>query len=512
MMKKVFNIFIVAVFFLPLFTKAQSQNILLDRKFWSYNPSLNKVKEEIKAGNDPVKLNPMGFNGTTTAILTGQPLETIKYLVSIEGNDVNMLTHDGRNYVHWAAMRGDVELIKFLISRGAKTDIVDDHGYSVLNFAATTGQNNIELYDYLLANGSQLSETNHDGANALLLIIPHSKDFTLINYFVKKGLSLEDTDKEGNGAFYYAAKAGNIEIMDELIKKGVAYKALNEAGGNAMLAAAQGARRSTNSIDVFKYLEGKGIEANITTKDGTTPLHFVARNAKDTEVISYFISKGVDVNRADSDGNTPLMIASQRGNLEIVSLLAGKTKDINTANDKGETVLTNAVADNSTEIVTFLLDKGAKVDVTDKNGNNIGFYLMKSYRAGGAHGGSAAGQSEAEGDPFSEKLEILKKQGFNPTSVQAEGKTLFHLAAEKNDLKLLKKVHQMGVDVNKADDEGTTPLQIAAMKATNDKILKYLLEIGADKSITTSFDETVYDLASENEMLQANGVNINFLK
>jgi uncharacterized protein len=39
-----------------------------------------------------------------------------------------------------------------------------------------------------------------------------------------------------------------------------------------------------------------------------------------------------------------------------------------------------------------------------------------------------------------------------------------------------------------------------------------LISIGADKSITTDFEESVYDLASENELLTQRNIKIDFLK
>ena len=44
--------------------------------------------------------------------------------------------------------------------------------------------------------------------------------------------------------------------------------------------------------------------------------------------------------------------------------------------------------------------------------------------------------------------------------------------------------------------------RIAAMKAEDDAIIKYLLAQGADKTVMTDFDETIFDLASENELLK----------
>lgn len=77
---------------------------------------------------------------------------------------------------------------------------------------------------------------------------------------------------------------------------------------------------------------------------------------------------------------------------------------------------------------------------------------------------------------------------------------------------LLKLAKTSKVDINAVNKEGNSPLLQEAMSAKDDTVLKYLLANGADKSIKTEFDETAYDLASENELLKANKVNINFLK
>ena len=90
--------------------------------------------------------------------------------------------------------------------------------------------------------------------------------------------------------------------------------------------------------------------------------------------------------------------------------------------------------------------------------------------------------------------------------------TLFHLAIDKNDLGLLKKVNALKIDVNAKNNEGATVLHLAAMKAADDEILKYLISIGADKNSTTEFEETAFDLALENEKLNSKKVDLGFLK
>ena len=73
-------------------------------------------------------------------------------------------------------------------------------------------------------------------------------------------------------------------------------------------------------------------------------------------------------------------------------------------------------------------------------------------------------------------------------------------------------MQQFDIDINAKNNEGLTTLHKAAMKASDAEVLKYLISIGADKSITTDFEETVYDLASENELLSQKNIVIDFLK
>jgi ankyrin repeat protein len=113
---------------------------------------------------------------------------------------------------------------------------------------------------------------------------------------------------------------------------------------------------------------------------------------------------------------------------------------------------------------------------------------------------------------FEDKLSLLQKNGLVINEIQNNGNTLLHIATERNDLALLKKLSSFNIDVNIKNDNDLSALQIGAMKAKNDKIIKYLISIGADKIVKTNFDETIYDLASENEILQKNKTNINFLK
>ncbi|TRW27277.1 ankyrin repeat domain-containing protein [Flavobacterium zepuense] len=492
------KILFTALMLSALYANAQKNN-LLDQNFWKSSPDVTAVKSEIAKGSNPAELNPMSFDPVVMAINGGASVETIKFLIDQPGNSVNKPTHDGRIYLHWAANKGNDELVQYLIAKKSDLNLEDSHGYTPIAFATFNGQTNTAVYEHFFKAGTDPKKKYKDGANLLLLALPADKDLTLSDYFVTKGLSLKDTDANGSTAFDYAARTGNIDQLKTLLKKGV------KQTDNAMIFAARGSRRSSNTIEVYKYLvDDLKIKPTATTPDGQTVLHFLARKEQQAEIVNYFIAKGVDVNKADKEGTTALMNAASGKDTELLNMLIAKTKNINAVNAKGESALTQAVKNSSADVVSLLISKGADVTIKDAKGNNLAYYLIESYRA--PRGGAA------QKDDFTEKLNLLQQKGINLASQQKDGSTLYHTAIIKNDLDLLKKLAALKIDVNAKDTEGVTVLHKAAMISKDDAILKYLVGLGAKKDIKTGFDETAYDLAKENEVLKKNNVQVDFLK
>ncbi|GEP49562.1 hypothetical protein FNO01nite_02340 [Flavobacterium noncentrifugens] len=487
--------FFIALLLLLSFAASAQKNVFLDRNYWKSKPDRPTIESEIKKGNDPAQLNSNAFDATVYAILEQAPDESIKFLLAQKGNEVNKVTHDGRTYIFWAAYKGNVGLMQYLLDKGAKTDLLDDKGYTVLNFAASSGQTNTKVYDFCLAHGANLKkDVDHDGANALLLAALYDTDFSLINYFVSKGLDLKSVDSNGNTAFNYAAKTGNLITLKTLVEKGVKFN------DNAMIFASQGTRSTSNTLETYQYLESLRIKPTAIGKNGETTLHAIVRKEKQLEIINYFLGKGVDLNRADNDGNTIFMNAASANNdPQVIELLASKTKDLNQKNKKGVSALAFAVKNNTPQIVDLLLKKGADVKITDANGDNLAYYLIQSYNS-------------QKKEAFEAKLKMLQEKGLNVVVPQKNGNTLYHLAVAQNDLSLLKDISRFKGDINAKNKDGLTALHKAALTAKDDSILKFLIESGAKKEAVTDMKETAYDLASENEYLEKNKISIDFLK
>jgi len=489
------SILLLVLACLPALIYAQ-KNTLHDQAFWKGKPGIEKVKAEIDKGNSPTEASSNGLDAIVTAINAQAENDVIKFLIELGGNKVNKPVVYGRTYIFWAAIRGNADLMEYLVSKGAKVDLHDNFGYSALTLAAANGQTNTRVYDICIREGVvPKKEIARGGTNALLLIAPYDKDFSLIEYFVSKGIDIKSKDSVGSTVFDYAVRSGNVDVLKKLTQKGVKFSP------NIMYTASVSGRGGSGaSLELYKYLEELKADPKATSANGDNVFHNLARRAKQEEIIQYFLSKGVDINQPNSDGTTPFMNAAYLNpDTATISFLLPLVKDINQVNKRGLSALSMAVRRNTPEVVSLLIAKGADIKVTDAEGYNLTFYLIHSY-------------SPQRPEGFEAKLKILQDKGLDVTVPQKNGNTLYHMVLYRNGLPLLKRIESFKVDVNAKNNEGLTPLHKAALTAKDDRILKYLLSIGAKKDVQTGFNETAYDLAKENEYLTKNNISIDFLK
>ncbi len=476
-----------------------SNNILLERNFWKSKPNLALVKLKISEGHNPSELNQNAFDPVVYAILEKAALPVIEYLIQQEGNSPNKITHDGRSYIFWAAYKENVELIQFLLQNKCDTKIIDDKGYSVLNFAAASGVQNKEVYDLLIKNGANPRlEKTPKGETALHLIIPHLQNTAFINYFVNQGIDLSAVDHDGNGLFNHAAKGGNLKIMNWLIEQKVDFSKLNKNGENAFIFAARGLRSQSNTLETFQYLRKLGLDPGLISQNAHTCLIEYCQKPKDSEVVKYLIQFSKNINHRNSEGENAIILASRQGNIEVLQLLIEANANLNLSNKKGLTALANAFRSNRAEVVNFLINAGASLEMEDNQGNNLIYYWLKSYHP-------------KDSVNFFNKQALLKKQQFDFSKAQTNESNFFHIAVESNYTRLVKLAIAMGADINKINKDGLSPLHLAAMRAQDLEILQLLIEHKADKSLKSNWGESAYDLALENEILKDSQASLTFL-
>ena len=142
--------------------------------------------------------------------------------------------------LHYAVAGGNVEVIKYLLSKGADINISDNDGITPIHIAAGTGQ--IEALKYLIENGADPTKKSNDGATALHFAASGGQ-FETAKYLVESGLvDVNIRDNDGNTPLHFAVKYGNsADLVRYLIDKGAdmyanggeGWTPIHEAGSSA---------------------------------------------------------------------------------------------------------------------------------------------------------------------------------------------------------------------------------------------------------------------------------------
>jgi ankyrin repeat protein len=101
-----------------------------------------------------------GFAANTHHYAPTGMLAAVKYLVEALGADVNAADHEGNTALHNAAARGDVEMITYLVGKGANLAAINREGKSVADMANGPVQR-IQPWHEALALLEKLGAVNH---------------------------------------------------------------------------------------------------------------------------------------------------------------------------------------------------------------------------------------------------------------------------------------------------------------------------------------------------------------
>lgn len=187
---------------------AKAEDILANRKF------LETVLECIL--KDPLPSIKSTFNKSIEEYNSvykkpSDPNLTLKSLI----NDFK--EGKGRNSLHFAASRGDLEIFRYLFENGGNLDLKDSEGNTVLFIA--TQHNNLELAIFLIDELKMSPFSKRNNGVSCLHIASSLGNVEMLNLFCSKKCDLEDMSDYGT-ALDWAVSYNQCNLVRELIKKG----------------------------------------------------------------------------------------------------------------------------------------------------------------------------------------------------------------------------------------------------------------------------------------------------
>ncbi|MBM3772558.1 MAG: hypothetical protein FJW27_14975 [Acidimicrobiia bacterium] len=264
---------------------------------------------ENTAGNtNPTGDFEMEHGGSTPLLFAARQghVETAKTLLDA-GANVNDTAASGTSALVIAAHSNHGPLAMLLLSRGADPSAAGA-GYSALHAAVLRG--NLELVKALLDKGANPNALITHGSPLRRLSADYSIRHQMIN----------------GSALWLAARLGHLEIARALRAHGASVSTVAADNINALKAA-------------MGLLRGRGLTENREGRYGAPLRDHTEEEGATLEIARMLVDGGVDVNVADTRGETPLFDAVRQRFDRVVEFLVSRGADLNVQNKQSQTPL-----------------------------------------------------------------------------------------------------------------------------------------------------------------------------
>jgi ankyrin repeat protein len=262
------------------------------------------------------------------------------------GADVNAAQGDGMTALHWAAQKGDPELVGMLLAAGANVRATTRlGGYTPMHLASQAGH--ARVVAVLLAAGVSADGATATGASPLMLAA-RSGSVETATRLIENGVKVNAKEStHGQTALMVAAGLDRADLVKLLLARGAdATLASSVVDLNALTAPVdfdpvrgtveQGGPVATNRPkDVPGMTRPYRYNELIGAQGGLTALHFAARQGGARSVMA-LLDGGASVNLpSPGDKATPLLVAIINGHFDVAASLLERGADPNLVSDAG---------------------------------------------------------------------------------------------------------------------------------------------------------------------------------
>lgn len=259
-----------------------------------------------------------GYYGNLTCIAAAQgKLGMLRFLIEdchISVNDREYDAEDqaetGWTALQWAANNGQLEIAKYLISKGAEPNVSDIPGESTpLILAATSG--NLEVVKMLVAAGARTEIANQSGYTALLRAARNGHP-EVVKYLIEQGASLNHQENDGWTALMLAGVNKHYYCFDHLLQAGADINLTNKEGKTLDELAQEYGLLAVQELVLYKKINRP---------------FFAAIKQKDKKGVRSFLENGASLDVQDAYGASMFMhIVSEFDTLDFIKEVREKYK------------------------------------------------------------------------------------------------------------------------------------------------------------------------------------------
>jgi len=456
--------------------------------------------------------------------------------------DIDAKEPDGSTALLWATYKVDHELVRALLKAGAKANVTSKYGSSPLTEAVKLGD--VELVRLLLDAGADANSPNHDNQTALMLASSIGS-LEIAKLLIGRRANVNAVESfRGQTALMWAAAGNHPDVVDLLIARGanVKLRAKHDDWQRQMTSEPRAQYRQTGGLTALLYatrsgcyrcavaIVKAGADVNQPNPDGITPLINAIDN-RSFDIAMFLLDQGANPGAWDMNGRTPLYVAvdmsSYRGGngsgsgnfqgfgeppgpprppskataMDLVERLLAMGVDPNheltrmrpNGNGRGRFAdymmrggtgpLMLATLNYDDAAIKTLLAHGAEVDLP--NVFQITPLMAAAGMSGSARGGigSGIGRTDAQQVDIQARviktIDLLLDAGANINARVIDSHT---------------RTAKLTAYVQGRDHEGKTAL-FSAAEAGWDKVVKRLIERGADPAVRDAAGKTALDYA-----------------
>ena len=332
---------------------------------------LAKVTQMLKDGID---VNAHDEDGKTALMSACANEHAIVALALLERTDieVNLVNKYDNTALHWASLKGMLEVVEKLIEKGADVNKQNEDGYTALIGACDKGM--LEVVEKLIEKGADVNVQGAYGNTALILACDRKHTDVALALLEDDNIKVNLVNNRGHTALHQASIKGMLAVVQKIIAKDADVNVRDKSGDTALMIACI----YRNTHVALALLESKDIEVDLANNRGKTALHQASRYEM-LSIVEELIEKRADVNKQNEDGYTALFWACFVKNTDIaLALLESKNIDVDLANVVGNTALHQASSQGMLSVVEKLIEKRADVNKQNRNGNTALFWACEN--------------------------------------------------------------------------------------------------------------------------------------